>query len=171
MIKRDAPSPRRGKVSAVATVELSSREVQLLARVATHYQRAMGPMRLLVRLTASAEIKSKYRFVVEESKWLKQFAQATHEQMSADGVTSAPVSFTPAALIAFWGRLLTQLNSRRSRRRMSQQQVGEQEVLAAKLQAAAADLCKVSPDAVARVLDTRRPTEAEWMREKLPLLE
>jgi hypothetical protein len=131
----------------------------------------MGPMRLLVRLTASAEIKSKYRFVMEESKWLKQFAQATHEQMKADGVSSVRVSFTPAALIAFWGRLLTQLNSRRSRRRMSQDQVRERDVLSAKLQAAAADLCKVSPDAVAQALNTRRPTEAEWMRVQLPLPE
>ena len=153
------------------TAELSLREVQLLVRVATHYQAAMGPMRFLVRLTASSEVKSKYRFVTEESKWLKQFAEATHRQMEADGVSSARVSFTLAALIAFWGRLLTQLNSRRSRRRMSQEQVREREELAAKLQVAAADLCKINPEAVAQVLETRRPTEAEWMRVKLPLPE
>jgi hypothetical protein len=54
---------------------------------------------------------------------------------------------------------------------MSQDQVRERDVLSAKLQAAAADLCKVSPDAVAQALNTRRPTEAEWMRVQLPLPE
>ncbi len=150
-----------------AILQLNPQEAKLLVHVATHYQRAMGPMRFLVRLTAPAEIKAKYRFVSEESRWLKRFAQATYDQMQADRAETADVSFTPSALIAFWGRLLTSLNSRRSRRRMSHDQVRAREGLAAKVQEAALSLWKESPEIVDQVLETRRPTEAEWIRQRL----
>jgi hypothetical protein len=150
-----------------ALVDLSIGELETLGAVANYYEKSMGPMRYLVRLTASSEVKTKLRFVTEESLWLRRFSEATYQDMQAAGQENAQIALTPRALIAFWGRLLASLNSRRSRRRLSAEQVKEREGLAQKLQDAACLLSERDPDLLEQELRTRRPVEAAWMREKL----
>lgn len=126
-------------------------------------------MRYVVWLTASSEVRSKYRFVSEESRWLKRFAQAVREDMDAAPQDSITVSLTPRSLVAFWGRLLASLNSRRSRRRLSDEEVRRREELAAKLEEAARSFATLHPAMLEEEMGTRRPAEGAWMRSKLRL--
>jgi hypothetical protein len=142
-------------------------EVALLVRIADYHLKSMGLMRYLVRLTASGEVRSKYRFVAEESRWLKRFAETVRDDMEAGGQDSAPVEFTPRSLVAFWGRLLASLNSRRSRRRLSAEEIRRREELAARLEEVARLLWLRYPGRLEDELGTRRPAEAGWMRSKL----
>lgn len=154
-------------ISVHTVIHLTGAEVETLVRLANYYEKSMGPMRHLVRLVAPAEVKTKYRFVAEESKWLRRFAETTREDMQRAGQTSADVTLTPRALVAFWGRVLASLHSRRSRRRLSAEQVQEREELAAKLQNAARTLSKRNAALLEQELQTRRPIEAGWMREQV----
>lgn len=158
---------RSARRQVLVAVELSAPEAQILVRVARHYQKAMGPMRALVRMLAPADIKARYRFVAQESKWLERFAQATYQDLIAQPDSSTTVSFTPRTVIAFWGRLLTTLNSPRSRRRLSSPEIEAREALAAKLERAARELRNEDATLIDQEIRTRRETEATWMAERL----
>jgi len=91
---------------------------------------------------------------------------------------SLRVTFTLPALTAFWGRLLSSTHSPRSRRRLSEAECTFRGVLAGKLEAALGALREASPSLVDLEVQTRRPAEQEWMRQRLqsdpespPLLE
>jgi hypothetical protein len=121
------------------TVLLSLDELRTLRRLAHYYQRSMGPMRYIVRLTASAEIRAKYRFIAEESRWLEKFVESLPvESASHDGEIAA--EFASRTVIAYWGRVLANLHSKRARRRMKPEAVAIREALAEKLCAAAQQL-------------------------------
>src|SRR5947209_20569288 len=93
----------------------------------------MGPMRLVVRMTASAEIRQKYRFIAEESLWLEKMARAQREQIAASRCSSATLTLTPRALVAFWGRLLTSTRNRRARKKLKGDELAVRETLSSKL--------------------------------------
>ena len=156
----------RGRQRALV-VNLSRREVELLAVLAPYYEKAMGPMRHVVRLTSSRETRERFRFVGEESRWLRRFAEATLQDMRSRNQETADVALTVAALIAFWGRILASLNSHRSRRRLSAEAIAERETLAAKLARSARQLWRETPEIVETELSTRRPAERAWMLETL----
>jgi hypothetical protein len=89
--------------------------------------------------------------------------------MRAAGPTDWDVTTTYRALIAFWGRLLASLNTPRSRRRLSQAEVERRQALAAKLEEAADNLARRNRARLEAELQTRRPVEEIWMRDRLGL--
>ena len=151
----------------ICTVNLTTDEVDTLVLIADYYQKAMGPMRHIVRLTVTGDVRAKYRFISEESKWLKRFAEGQRKDMEEARTMRSEVALTSRALVAFWGRLLTSLNSRRSRRRLSPEELRRREELAAKLEEAARSLERRHPGALQKELLTRRELEAEWIRARL----
>lgn len=159
-----AQRKRQRAVPATVTLSLTVEDVEDLVRVAGYYERSMGFMRHVVRLTSARAIRQRFRFVAEESRWLSAFAEATRADMHG---SETDVEFTPRALIAFWGRALSSLKSKRSRRRMSPAQLAQRQLLAGKLERAAARLLLDKPEVMAEELHTRRASEVTWMRERL----
>jgi hypothetical protein len=159
-----AQRKRQRAVPATVTLSLTVEDVDDLVRVAGYYERSMGFMRHVVRLTSARAIRQRFRFVAEESRWLTVFAEATRADMRG---SETEVDFTPRALIAFWGRALSSLQSKRSRRRMTPTQLAQRELLAGKLERAAARLLLDKPGVMAEELRTRRASEVTWMRERL----
>jgi hypothetical protein len=150
-------------------VQLTLEEVALLRDLAHFYERSMGPFRSAVRLTSRAAIRNRFRFVAQESSILWQFAEATHREMTELQQDARQVELTPRTLVAFWGRVLASLNTRRSRRRLSEAAVAEREVLANKLAEAAEQLARTELPLLQQELATRRQVEADWMEERLQL--
>src|SRR5712692_3256732 len=132
-------TPRSSRPSC-AVVNLTVPEIELLVRSAHYYQKSMGPARHVVRFIAPSAIRTRYRFIAEESSILERFAEATYDEAMGADADQIEATFTARALVAFWGRLLANLNSRRSRRRLSGDQIAAREALAAKLERAAAQL-------------------------------
>lgn len=163
--RANASSPAERAPSVV--VELSREDVQTLAALAHFYDRSLRPVRLFIRITSGRDMRRRIRFVAEESNWLEQFARAAQDEMAAAGAQSHGVRLTVRSLIAFWGRVLASLNTPRSRRKLSEAQIEERERLALKLEEAAARLAGRDRAALHRELDTRRPVEAGWIRERL----
>jgi hypothetical protein len=149
------------------SLPLSADELSCLVSVSDFHQRSMGVMRHVVRLTSSSEMRDRLRFVDEESKVLRAFAQAMRARAQGRNDDDTDVEFTLRAVIAFWGRLLASTLSTRSRRRLSAQEAERREVLAAKLEAAIRTRYESEPAPVEREIDTRRPVEQTWMRQRL----
>lgn len=154
---------------APSTIELrmTPAEVQLLKRIAPYYQKSMGPLRVVVRLASPRDVRTKYRFITEESNWLRTFAEAVLEDMEGEEAEEFVVRLTPRALVAFWGRLLSSLNSRRSRRRLSAAELAARSALSEKLEATAREAWAKSQEVIELEIATRKRSEAEWMRQKL----
>jgi hypothetical protein len=157
---RERAAPRE------VVIPFSLAELRTLDRLAHYYQRSMGPMRHIVRFTAAAEVRAKYRFIAEESRWLQKFIESAVAE-SDTGEGEIPIEFASRAVIAFWGRVLSNLHSKRARRRMKAEDVAMREVLAEKLSAAARELEVRWPGSLESDLATRRRDEASWMRENL----
>lgn len=149
------------------TVHLDLEDVQTLRDLAHYYERSMGRFRLIVRATSRAEVRSRFRFVAQESEVLQEYADALLREMTEQQLESMAVELAPRALVAFWGRILASLGSRRSRRRLSSAEIERREALSEKLAEAAARANKRDRAALERELATRRPIEATWIRERL----
>jgi hypothetical protein len=107
--------------------------------------------------------------MVDESRLLEKFAQTTRDELVRRDVEHDTISFTPLALVAFWGRLLASLHSRRSRRKMSEEETRVREEIARKLREAAATLSSAKRRSLDEALATRPMGEVNWMREALSL--
>jgi hypothetical protein len=152
---------------AVVTVPLTAQQARALVRVAHHYERSMGLTRHIVRLTAAREVRARYAFIARESAELERLAETIAESIGSDGGGAVEVQLTPLAAVSFWGRLLSSLNTRRSRRRLSVQEIEQREALAASLHQGIASLAQDYPEQLEEVLKTRRPAEVDWMRAAL----
>jgi hypothetical protein len=159
-------SKKRARPNVTVSVTLTREQVDDLVRLASYYQRSMGVMRHVVRLTSPGPIRRRFRFVAEESRYLQAFAEAVRAEMTND---SDPTELTPRSLVAFWGRALSSLNSKRSRRRMSAEEIGRREALADTLRRSTERLWLNEPALVESEIATRRAPEAAWMREQLSL--
>jgi hypothetical protein len=148
-------------------VELAAEDVRTLLELAGYYEKSMGPMRFIVRFTTAPEMRRRFDFLAEESKWLRLFVEDGQEKHFSHGEQRGHLDFTPTALVAFWGRLLASLNSRRSRRRLSDSEARHRETLAATLGEVAQRLAEDDPQTLKAALATRRSVEQEWMRERL----
>lgn len=151
---------------STVTLTLTREQVDDLIRLAGYYERSMGVMRHVVRLTSPGPIRRRFRFVSEESYYLQAYAESLRSQMTGDTETAG---LTPRSLVAFWGRALSSLNSRRSRRRMSPDEVARREALAEVCLRAVERLWLKDPSLVEREIATRRAPEAAWMRDQLHL--
>lgn len=167
MSRHRTQNSSRGEMSV--EVDLTRVDIDVMIALANYYERSMGPMRHIVRLTARREIRARFRFLADESKWLKQFAVASRDDLDAQRTDHMPTTVTARALIAFWGRLLAAQGSRRATRKLSPQQIKEREDLATKLQSAAGTLAARNRARVEEEIRTRRPAEADQMRKALGL--
>lgn len=149
------------------TLDLSLADIETLAQLANYYQKSMGVMRHMVRLTTAPNVRRRFRFVAQESAVLEQFISAVRHEQFAPGIPRASVAFTPAALVAFWGRLLSSLHSKRSRRKLSEAEIAHREQLAASFESTVRRLQQRSPELVEKHLLTRRVDEQSWMRSRL----
>jgi hypothetical protein len=154
---------RTGTDRPTVGIRLNDDELADLIDMATYYERSMGIMRHVVRVTSSREMRQRFRFIAEESRWLETFARAAHDERSEDG----EIVFTARALVAFWGRALSSLQSKRSRRRMSPLKLEQRELLAEKLARSAEKLWLRNPELMAQEVAGRREPEAEWMWQRL----
>jgi hypothetical protein len=151
---------------STVSVTLTRQQVDDLVRLAGYYQRSMGVMRHVVRLTSPGPIRRRFRYVAEESRYLQAFAESLRAEMTDDAQS---LEFTPRSLVAFWGRALSSLDSRRSRRRMSAEEIERREALTAVMRRAVERLWIKDPALTESEIATRRAPEAAWMREQLNL--
>lgn len=149
------------------SVELERYEADTLVGLARFYERSMGPARHVVRLTAGPAFRAKYRFMADESRILEEFALSVVTDMEASGEDRETVAMTIPTLVAFWGRVIASLASRRSRRKLSAAEASHREALGAKLAAAASRVANRDRPAVSQAISTRPPAEAEAMRAAL----
>jgi hypothetical protein len=165
---QNVPIQPRPDVTSVR-VDLTRAEIELLGQISHFYERNFGPFRHIVRLTASSDIRKKYRFMADESAWLAECAASLKDSIRESGREPAEIQLTSSAIIAFWGRILASLHSRRARRKLSASAVAAREQLAQKLCLAAKHLLPRSANKLESDLRTRRPIEAAWMRVQLEL--
>ena len=69
--------------------------------------------------------------------------------------------------VAWWGRLLSNLNTKRSRRRLKADAIEVQTELSESLADRIAAMRTVAPDALDSIIDSRRRREREWMDARL----
>ena len=156
----------RTQTRTVAVV-LSLDDVVTLVRLSSYHGRIMGVVRRLIQVMSHGEMRAKARFVQDESYWLRRFAEATRDRMSAEERAISPVQFTPRTLVAFYGRTLATLAVPRTRRRLSASELQRREALADKLGSALQALNSTDSALVLDELETRRPRERQWIEEKL----
>lgn len=162
---RDAPNTelRQHTVS----MSLSDVEVRVLEQIAHFHEKSLGPTRWFVRLTAPADVKEKYRFIVQEGKWLERFAASTRGKLVDSENDETVAEFTPRALVAFWGRLLASLNSPRARRKLKQHDIAVYERMAQRFEAVVSDERTRRDQVIDDEIGTRRLREQAWMIEAL----
>ena len=148
-------------------MSLSGVEVRVLEKIAHFHEKSMGPTRWFVRLTAPAEVKEKYRFIVQEGKWLERFAASTRETFLDSESDEVLAEFTPRALVAFWGRLLAGLNSPRARRKLNQHDIVVYEHMAQRFGAVVSDERTRRRQVIDDEIGTRRLREQGWMIDAL----
>ncbi|HLJ68302.1 MAG TPA: hypothetical protein VKX16_13165 [Chloroflexota bacterium] len=147
---------------------VTTQDVDTLLRIANYYL-SLRPIRRVVVMVAPRDIRSRYRFVREESRWLERFARTTRQAMRDAEQSQRTVEFTLPAVVAFWGRLLASLNTPRSRRKLSAAEIERREELSAKLRTELLALLPRDRTQIVAELGTRRPVEEGWMRESLGL--
>jgi hypothetical protein len=156
-------SSQERRSPSTVRIFLSAKEIEDLVELAQYYQRSMGFMRHVVRITSPRPIRHRFDFVAEESRLLRAFAESVR---SGDGA-GRDVEFTARSLVAFWGRALSSLHSKRSRRRLSAERLAVREALADKLRRATEKLWLKDAAGVSGEMATRRAPEVSWMREEL----
>lgn len=164
---------RRSRVSgkgadARVRVPLSGDELATLELVAEYYDRAWGRFRHVVRLLSGRQTRERFRRVSREGGVLLRFVQAERarqRQTPTRGLET--VEFTPLALVAFWGRLLSSLASRRSRRKLASEELSRRESLAELFTEAARALRRTDAPTLEAAIASRRLTEQSWMRARL----
>jgi hypothetical protein len=150
-----------------AALRLSLAEVTDLVEIARYYEKSMGFSRHAVRLVSGSVMRARFRFVSEESRILERFVASVRTEMEAENEPEREIKFTPRSLVAFWGRALSSLDSPRSTRKMSAENIRLREDLACKLQNSVAKLYKRSRKLVEAEIATRRAPEVRWMLERL----
>lgn len=168
-MRSTARTRKRGSGNSSVSIDLSVAELDLLIALSDYYQKSMGAMRHVVRLTGSSETRQRFRFLAEESRWLRRCAEAERSLTTGEADEVRRVAFTPRTAVAFWGRLLASLHSPRSRRRLRAEEIERREALAATLRDALRRFARSRPAALAAEIDTRRPVEQDLMREALAL--
>jgi hypothetical protein len=151
----------------VVRVRLTLEEVRALQQLAHVYDKSAAPIRFLVRSTSSREMRSKFSFVAEESAILEQLARSIRLEMEEAGEESREVELMLRALIAFWGRVLAALDNKRILRKLSEPEIEARRQLATKLEDAARTAARRSRAELEGEIKSRRPVEAERMRERL----
>lgn len=158
----------QGRETRVA-VSLTPEEIATLVRVADYYNRNWGPFRHVVRALSGREMRARFRLVSEEGHWLQEFLRAETENQ--DATSHVTLTFTPLALIAFWGRLLSSLNSPRARRKLTRDERDRRREMTELFEGAARTVGLRDPQLIASQIGTRRVSEQGWMREALSGLE
>ena len=149
----------------VIQLDLDLTELDALQAVAHHYESVMGVARHLVVATAPSGIKRRYRYIVQESLGLEQKVSEWRDALAIGHSDAVEVSIVDA--VAFWGRLLSSLNTKRSRRRLSRPMISTHEALAEKIGTAVTQAHRVESVQTDAAIAGRRRREREWMLERL----
>ena len=159
-----SPSP----TVPTAQVHLSRRDLDTLVRVADLYM-TVRPLRLIVRFASPRGVRARFRYVGDESRWLKRLARDLRTDLRSAGQAERDVPLTIPALVGYWGRLLASVNTPRTRRRLSKSELEVRQGLIPRFQAALASLLGRHRPQIEAQLQTRRATEEIWMRDRLGL--
>lgn len=127
----------------------------------------MGFVRHIVVATSPARIKRRYRYIVRESKALEETARSLSRNISLESAEKVRIDLKLNDAVAFWGRVLSNLRTRRSRRKLSDAQVDVREHLEYVIATAIAAEWVNNEEAVREAIATRRQREAEWMLNEL----
>ena len=165
MPKRTGPTSSAARKQV--TLSLNREEANDLVALARYYEKSMGVSRYFVRFASGPEMRARFRFVKLESDVLEQFARAIVERMHLTDADEGETDITPRALVAFWGRALSSLNSSRSRRKLSPEKLRVRTSVEVRLRTAVARLQQAAPGVLDDEIATRRTSEAQWMRERL----
>lgn len=138
-----------------------------MRELAHHYEKVLGATRHVVVWTTPSRIRRRYHFIVQESNRLEQVADKWLRQIDTTRETAVGVQLSLEETIAFWGRTLASLRTRRSRRRLSAEAVAIRETLSQKFLRGVSSVWRQRPTEVHRLLETRRPVEARWMLDAL----
>lgn len=117
--------------------------------------------------TSPARIKRRYRYIVRESKALEETARSLSRNISLESAEKVRIDLKLNDAVAFWGRVLSNLRTRRSRRKLSDAQVDVREHLEYVIATAIAAEWVNNEEAVREAIATRRQREAEWMLNEL----
>ena len=145
------------------SLSLSARDVDAAAGVAHHYEKVMGAARFFVVATSPPRIRRRYRHIVQESDELEQLADTWLSRLRDSGADEIVAELTIQDLIALWGRLLSSLRTKRSRRRLSKEDVASQQSLSDRLAQYIRDADPGLKVAIRAEIDTRRRREHGWM--------
>lgn len=157
---------RTDRANCTIDIALSVEDATTLVAVSHHYEQLWGRARHVVVWTTPRRIRRRYRFIVEESNDLEARARSL---VSACADDSEPHVFQipiPDA-VSYWGRLLSNVRTKRSRRKLSAATVEDREHLAEKFQRSLEAACVRHRSEVEAALATRRPLEAGWMKQML----
>jgi hypothetical protein len=149
-------------VQPATRIEFDCRDgdVEVLRTVAHHYETVIGASRHVLIALMPPKAKRKYRYIVQESDRL---AQSVDEL----AMVSVRWSMDLDSAVAFWGRLLSNLNTKRSRRKLGESEAMLRQNLLERLQTAILSQSSSSADSVAAAIATRRAREQQWMQEAL----
>src|SRR5579862_7505326 len=110
----------------IQAISLDREDIEALVDVAHHYEDVMGLARYLVVATAPPRIRRRYRYILQESRDLEYWA-SEWLQIGEQSQGKAAIDISLPQAVALWGRLLSNLRTKRSRRRLSKEQLRNQE--------------------------------------------
>ncbi len=146
-------------------IDLTEDEARSLAEISHHYEQLWGRARHIVVWTTSRKVRRRYRFIVQESNDLELQAQSLVVGHDDKGVYLSRIPIVDA--VAFWGRLLSNVRTKRSRRKLPAEVVQARELLAEKFRTSIKAAEGRFHNEIDAAVATRRPMEAGWMRELL----
>lgn len=141
-------------------LRLTQPQAQALLDVSHHYEDVMGVSRHIVVWTSPRQIRRKYRYIVQESEQLERVARTIQGETVA-GREEFEITLEQA--LAFWGRILSSLDSRRSRRRLAAQDVSVREELSQMFGRIVRGLWDTTEPLVREAINRRRRRESGWM--------
>ena len=146
-------------------IPLSREDLQSLSAVVHHYEDVTGFFRHVVVATSKQKIKRRYRYIVHESNALEALVEDLIHRMGSAQELQAQMPLQD--LVAFWGRLLSSLKTKRTRRRISSEEAALRERLTVRFSDVVCCLWLERSEVVRRAIDTRRRREVEWMMQAI----
>ncbi|HEV3312675.1 MAG TPA: hypothetical protein VG815_19350 [Chloroflexota bacterium] len=148
-------------------MSLTRADLLAMLELAHHYETVVGVTRHLVVATSPRAIRRKYRFIVIESLALEAEAADQLAKLDESGHDEITLELSVHDVVAFWGRVLSNLRTKRSLRKLSSRQVAVREELEGKLATAMREFWARDEVESRRAINTRRMREVPWMLEAL----
>ena len=137
-------------------VELTDAELAQLTELARHYEKVMGFVRHVVVATSRMGVRRRYRHIVLESKGLEAIAIKMRERLRSAGGDVLETELALEEAVAIWGRALSSMRTKRSRRKLSSPQLALQESIERKFAEGVRSYSALRETAVRAAIATRR---------------